>query len=655
MAGEIRPVIGELPSGTTSGIFGQRGLLLSDGIARVAPVELRVRRADERTIAVLARGLGIRDVTARVLIARGVVELPVAQRYLAPRLGELRPPVGLAGFERGVARIAAAVLAGEVIGVFGDYDVDGVTTAALLTSFLRSVGARVEPAVAHREQGYGFSPEVAASLLARGAQLIITGDCGTSDLDAIAVARARGIDVVIIDHHTVPPAPAEAIGDAGVPSHPAYALINPYCHDSRFPFRGLASVGLAFYVAGAVRTALRKAGHFAERAEPDVRELLDLVALGTIADLVPLTDENRTLVHHGLLRLTARSRPGIAALLAGMEVAADAAVDEKLVSWKLAPRLNAPGRLGPAEPSLAVLLADVAEAAERAAAVESANAARRTIQDQVYAEALELLGDGDPGPAIVLGKAGWPSGVVGIIAAKLVDLWQRPAFVVGIDATTSVGRGSARTAGGVDLYQALRGAAAHLDRYGGHAAAAGFSIRADRPEWLGELRGALTSSVNALAQGTGPVASGPGLEVDAELPLSHVTPRLVRELEQLGPFGQGNPVPKLLVRSAIVLVARWVGDGSHLQLTLGDGRGVERRAIFFRASSRPGLGDGALAEGQRVHVVFTPSLSVWNGRERIDLEVVEIIPVAAANASASAQGAMTAASPIPFEPDRLPS
>lgn len=577
-------------------------------------MEFRVRRADERTIAVLARGLGIRDITARVLIARGVSELEVARRHVAPKLSELRPPAGLSGFEKGVARIAEAVRRGEVIGVFGDYDVDGVTTAALLTSFLRAVGARVEAQVAHRDQGYGFSPEVAAALLERGAQLLITGDCGTSDLDAIALAQGRGVDVVIIDHHTVPPAPAETVGD-GCSAHPAYALINPFCHDSRFPFRGMASVGLAFYVAASVRTALKRAGHFASRPEPDVRELLDLVALGTIADLVPLTDENRILVHHGLARLTARSRPGVAALLAAMAVAADAVVDEKLVSWKLAPRLNAPGRLGPAEPSLQVLLADAASAAELAAAVEQANQARRAVQDQVYSEALELLGDGDPGPAIVLAKEGWPSGVVGIIAAKLVDRWQRPAFVVGIDAATAQGRGSARTAGGVDLYQALRGAAEHLERYGGHAAAAGFSVRAEQVE---ALRAALASSVTQLAQGSGPVAADGVADVDAELSLSQVTPRLVRELEQLGPFGQANPVPRLLVRAALVLVARRVGDGSHLQLTLGDGRGVERRGIFFRA------GELEVREGDRVDAVFTPSISVWNGRERIDLELVDV-------------------------------
>lgn len=581
----------------------------------------RVRRHDERAIAALARGLGVSDIAARVLLARGVSELGAARTFVQPRLGELRPPAGLSGFERGVARIADAVCAGQTIGVFGDYDVDGVTTTALLTSFLRSVGARVEAQVAHREQGYGFSPEVAEALLARGAGLLVTGDCGTSDLAAIELARGRGVDVVVIDHHTVPAAEVE---------HPAYALINPFCADSVFPFRGLASVGLAFYVAGGVRTRLRQLGHFAAgRAEPDVRELLDLVALGTIADLVPLTDENRVLVSHGLRRLGARARPGLAALLTAMGHAADAPIDEKLVSWRLAPRLNAPGRLGPAEPALALLLADAAAAGAHAALVEEANTRRRAVQDQVYAEALALLGDTQPGPAVVLGKEGWPAGVVGVVAAKLVDQWQRPAFVVGVDPATGEGRGSARTVGGVDLYRALHGAAPQLARYGGHAAAAGFSVRADRPRWLEELREALCEQVAAqqvataaaLAQGSGPVATSIGDEpqwVDAEVPLARVTLQLVRELELLAPFGQGNPTPRLLVRDAVVVASRRVGDGSHLQLTLGDGRGSERRAIFFRAGER------ALEQGQRVDVVFTPQASVWNGRERLDLEISQI-------------------------------
>ncbi|MBK7540210.1 MAG: hypothetical protein IPI49_33630 [Myxococcales bacterium] len=255
---------------------------------------------------------------------------PPRGSLVTPRLGELRPPAGLAGFERGVGRIAAAVTAGHAIGVFGDYDVDGVTTAALLTSRSCVRWGRTWVQVAHREQGYGFSVEVAQELLARGAQLIITGDCGTSDLAALELvgiaARGRG------DHRS-PPCRRRDKG-----AHPSYALINPLCGDSTFPFRGVASVGLAFYVIGAVRTKLRQLGHFTARglAEPDVRDLLDLVALGTIADLVPLTDENRILVTHGLKRLAARARPGLAALLAQMEIAADAVLDEKLVSWRLA-------------------------------------------------------------------------------------------------------------------------------------------------------------------------------------------------------------------------------------------------------------------------------------------------------------------------------
>lgn len=630
------------------------------------PQQLLVRRADERAIAALARGLGVSDITARVLLARGIRESADARRFLAPRLGELRPPVGLAGFERGVERIAHAVRAGEPIAVFGDYDVDGVTTAALLTTFLRSVGASVLTQVAHREQGYGFSPEVASTLLGRGARLIVVGDCGTSDVPALELAASQQVDVVVIDHHTVPAHGAE---------HPSYALINPYREDSSFPFRGLASVGLAFYVAGAVRTRLRQLGHFAERVEPDVRELLDLVALGTIADLVPLTDENRILVAHGLRALANRGRPGLAALLSTIGVApaggpaggqaGGPAIDEQLVSWRLAPRLNAPGRLGAAAPALALLLAEPEAAEACAAAIEEANTQRRAAQDRMYAEALELLGADEPGPVIVLGKEGWPSGVAGIIAAKLVDKWQRPAFVIGIDAATGVGRGSARTAGGVNLYQALAGAAHCLSRFGGHAAAAGFSIDTSTPSWEGLLREALTASVAAqrssLAQGSGPISAagvsavaasavaasvqGADLEepaepsADAELPLARLTPALARELAQLAPFGQGNPAPRLLVRDALVVSARRVGDGSHLQLTLGDGRGAERRAIYFRA------GEIEVAAGQRVDCLFGPALSEWNGRERVELHVAALV-VAPLEADARALGREDAGAPL---------
>jgi single-stranded-DNA-specific exonuclease len=511
---------------------------------------------------------------------------------------------------RAVGRIADAVIAGQRIGVFGDYDVDGVTTAALLTAFLRSVGATVEVAVARRDAGYGFTPAAAADFAARGCDVIVTGDCGTSDLEALAVAAAHGIDVIVVDHHTVP-----AAGDA----HPAYALVNPHRADSTFPFRGMASVGLAFYVAAAVRTELRDRRYFERsversgRTEPDVRELLDLVALGTIADLVPLASENRILTALGLRRLQSRARPGIAALLAAAGVSEEREVDARTVAWKLAPRINAPGRLGAAMPSLELLLADAGSAAERAQSLETANTERRAIQDRVMAEAIELLGDRDPGAAVVIAGEGWPSGVVGIVAAKLVDRYQRPAFVVGIDAETGIGRGSARTAGGVNLYRALSEAAPWLDRYGGHAAAAGFTVRRESVAALGESLGAACAR---LAAGSGPVATG--REVDAEVRLADVDERLAEELAGLGPFGQDNPSPVLVTRNVRVSAARRVGDGSHLKLTLEDDRSTTRTAIGFQ------LGDREVDVGARVDLAFVPTISTWQGRRSAELELSDL-------------------------------
>ncbi|MCB9565261.1 MAG: DHH family phosphoesterase, partial [Kofleriaceae bacterium] len=425
---------------------------------------MRVRDVDLEAVARLQAALRVRPATARCLAGRGVGEPDDARRYLEPRLGGLRRPEGLAGFHDAVERVVRAVVTGERVGVFGDYDVDGVTTAALFTSFLGAVGVAVEARVARRDAGYGFGEADAAHFAATGCQLVITGDCGTSDLVAVAAARAAGMDVVVVDHHTVPPADTP---------HPANVLVNPFRADSTFPFRGLASVGLAFYLVAAVRTRLDEQGWFEgarAASRPDVRELLDLVALGTVADLVPLRGENRILARFGIERLASGPRPGVAALLRSAGVDPMRPIDERTVAWKLAPRLNAPGRLGDADPSLRLLLAPADQADRWATALEEANASRRELQDRVLEEALGMLDGHEPGPAIVVAGRGWPAGVVGIVAAKLVDLYRRPSFVVAIDPDTGVGRGSARTAGGVDLYRALAACAPRMVRFGGHAA-----------------------------------------------------------------------------------------------------------------------------------------------------------------------------------------
>ena len=561
----------------------------------------------------------VRPATARCLVARGIVEPGDAQGFIDPRLAALRPPAGLAGLSRAVGRIADAVMANQKIGVFGDYDVDGVTSAALLTSFLRDAGGTVEVAVARRDAGYGFTPAAAADFADRGCQLIITGDCGTSDHDAIATAATFGIEVIVVDHHTVPAPNAD-----GELIHPALALVNPFRADSTFPFRGMASVGLMFYVSAAVRTELRERGHFrATGREPDVRELLDLVALGTIADLVPLTAENRILTALGLRRLQSRARPGVAALLAAAGVSFERPVDAATVAWKLAPRINAPGRLGAAEPSLSLLLSDADSAPARAQALEDANVERRAIQERVVAEAIERierserLGESGSGPAIVIAGDGWPAGVVGIVAAKLVDRYQRPAFVIGVDPATGIGRGSARTCNGVDLYRALCAAASDsgcMGRFGGHAAAAGFTVTRDSIPAVCE---AITHACAKLASGSGPTPIG--REIDAEVPLAEVDERLAQELAGLGPFGQHNPSPVLVTRNARVTAARRVGDGSHLKLTLEDERtSATRSAIGFK------LGDRPIDVGHHVDLAFLPTISIFQGRRSAEMELLDI-------------------------------
>jgi single-stranded-DNA-specific exonuclease len=403
--------------------------------------------------------------------------------------------------------------------------------------------------------------------------------------------------------------------------HPALALVNPHRADSSFPFRGMASVGLAFYLVAAIRTRLEADGWFKARPRPDVRDLLDLVALGTIADLVPLRGENRILAAAGLRQLEARPRPGIAALAAAAGLDPGKPLDARAVSWKLAPRLNAPGRLGAAAPALELLLADEATALARASAVEEANAARRTAQDRVMEQAMAAL-ESDPalanGPAIVLAARGWPPGVVGIVAAKLVDRTGKPAFVIGVG-DDGIGRGSARApdpddgaTGRIDLYGALAACAPMLERFGGHAGAAGLTVREDQ---VPALREALGAAVARFAEGSGPVSAPP---CDAEVALAEVDEPLCTELAALAPFGQDNAPPRLVARGLRVESTRKVGDGSHLKLEVTDARGTVRGAIAFgQAAADPGA-------GATIDVAFTPSVSEWKGTKRVELEVASL-------------------------------
>ncbi|HVZ72193.1 MAG TPA: single-stranded-DNA-specific exonuclease RecJ [Polyangia bacterium] len=541
----------------------------------------------------------VRPLTARLLVGRGFQDAERATRFLAPKLGDLRPPTGMADLEKALDRLIAALGAGETIGVFGDYDVDGVTTAAVLTTTFRALGATVVPRCASRDAGYGLGEADVARFAADGCTVLVTGDLGTSDHDALRAARAAGLDAIVIDHHQIPEG-----------ASPAFALINPRRADDAFPFKGLASCGVAFYLAAALRTRLRDTSAAAAAFDP--RDLLDLVALGTIADVVPLVDENRILVAQGLRVLTTRKRPAIGALAAVAEI--DEASGRPLtahdVSFRLAPRLNAAGRLGEAQLSLDLLLApDAKTAARLAAELQDRNTERQRIQEIVWAEAAAAAAEQEHEAAIVVGAEGWHPGIVGIIAARLVDRYARPAVVVGFRKGATEGRGSARTVPGFDLFKALATCAAHLDRFGGHAAAAGMSVAAPALE---AFRRAFVGAVADQAQ----TRAAPAVRVDAFVSLGDLDVSFAEELARLQPFGAANAEPIFGLRGLTTHATRTVGQG-HLQLTLGDDATVGEAIAFGMADRDPG-------SGSRVDLLATAELDTFRGTRRARLKVREL-------------------------------
>ena len=543
---------------------------------------------DEGLIAALAVAAGIRPLTAAILLGRGVSDAGLAARFLSPRLADLRRPEGMADLEPTLTRLTTALAARERIAVFGDYDVDGVTTAAVLATTLRALGGEVIARVASRRAGYGVGPDDVARFADEGCRVLVTGDCGTSDHEALAMCRQRGIDAIVIDHHQVP------LGESL-----AFALINPHRADDRFPFKGLASCGVAFYLAAALRTRLGAgAGAF------DPRELLDLVALGTIADLVPLIDENRILVSAGLRVASERKRPGLKALTLLARIP-EGPIRAEDVSFRLAPRLNAAGRLGEAQLALDLLLAtDDATASRLADELDERNRQRQVIQEQVWTEALIACEPFETAAALVVGAEGWHPGVVGIIAAKLVDKFARPAIVIGFE--QGQGRGSARTIPGFNLYEALAGCAQHLGKFGGHAAAAGMSLSLDaldgfRRAFVGEAERRIGSTER------------PPVQVDAVVELGDLDTHTAEELGRLAPFGAANAEPLLALAGVTAESTRLVGQG-HLQITLRH-RGATGDAIAF------GMADRDPGKGASVDLVASAELDTFRGNRRTRLKV----------------------------------
>lgn len=493
----------------------------------------------------LARDLGLLPVTAQLLAARGWVDPEAADRFLRAPLETLTPPSRLPGLPEAARVVWESARQGRRITVYGDFDADGVCATAVLVRGLRALGVHAEAYVPHRlHEGYGLHAEAVRRLAESGTGCLVAVDCGVGALSEVALAKHLGMAVVVVDHHEPPPV---------LPA--ADAVVDPKVADLPYPFRGYCASGLAWQLVAALRAL---AGALA------TEELLELAAVGTVADVVPLVDDNRVIVRHGLRRLAEAPVVGLRALLraAGLE----APVDADDVAWRLAPRLNAAGRVDTAHTALKLLLTDdPQEAQELAAQLERHNAHRQRLHDHALGQALaavETEGLADR-PGIVVWGEGWHPGVVGLVAGKLREAYWRPAVALAVEGDKA--RGSARGTPEVDLVEVLGECAALLDRFGGHAAAAGLELPAHR---LGEFRRRFEEAVSARVC---PDRLVPELVVEAQVELADITDRLVEELSRLEPYGAGNPRPVLAVRGLRPLeVAVW-GTGEHLWLRVCDG------------------------------------------------------------------------------------
>ena len=573
-------------------------------------------RASARALSIVQRH-GMPELLARVLAARDVDPEDV-EAFLDPTVKRLMPdPDRLMDMGAAAARIADAVTRGEQVAIFGDYDVDGATAAALLARFLRAGG--LDPIIHIPDrlfEGYGPNVEAVQSLAQRGARLLVAVDCGTTSHEPLEAARRLGLDVVVIDHH---------LADERLP--PAHAVVNPNRLDDLSGLGHLAAVGLVFMTIVAVNRVLRTRGFWsAQRSEPDLLGFLDLVALGTVADVVALKGLNRAFVVKGLIAMRRREGIGLTALMDAARLAGPP--EPWHLGFLLGPRINAGGRIGRADLGARLLLTDdPVEAATIAAELDRLNRERQTIEQvtlaEAEAEATAALGLEEKGAVVVTAAPGWHPGVVGLVAARLRERFGRPAFAIALDAS-GTGTGSGRSIPGVDIGHAIRRAVADglLVKGGGHAMAAGVTIARDR---LTAFRAYLEDTLGAAVEAA---RAEDVLMIDGALSAKGATPELVATIARAGPYGAGNAEPVFALPSHTIAYAEEAQ--AHVRVRLKSGDGTFLSAIAFRAAGQR-LGQALLNQrGNPVHVAGALAVDRWQGAERVQLRVCDLAPVAGA-------------------------
>ncbi len=568
---------------------------------------------DDDGVRRLASAAQIPPVIARLLWNRNVRDPASAKHFLASPMTDLHPPELLPGIPEASVRIWAAVQARRKIVVYGDYDVDGTTGTSILLSLLQKLGADVGYYVPHRlDEGYGLNADAVRKLAGEGKQLLITVDCGIGSVAEALVARAVGIELIITDHHEM----KETLPAADV-------LVHPRLPGSRYPFGELSGAGVAFKLAWAIAQRASNA----DRVLPELREalldLLGLAALGLVADVVPLRDENRVIVKHGLKRLVARPSIGVRALLTAAGFAEDKPVRAEDVSFRLAPRINAAGRLGYAGFVVELLTTTNRKKAEEIATyLESQNGERQTIERKIVKEAKELVEAGgfDTAPAIVLGSTDWHPGVVGIVAGRMAEFYARPTLIVALKEGDAASAGSGRSVVGFALHEALMACDDVLLGHGGHAAAAGFRVA---PTRLDELRERFCAAVMAVFPDGLPK---PRLRLDAEIPLGALSYGLMKDIDRLEPYGANNPRPRFLASGLkIEGEPRKIGVGErHLSFRVRQGQSIVRCVAFGFADRI----DELMSGGGDCSLAFTPKVNEWQGRTSVEIEVVDFRPTA---------------------------
>jgi len=557
----------------------------------------------------IAQRTDLSEIVSRIVAGRGV-GLDEAETFLNPTIRDLMPdPSTLTAMDRLVERLARAVSAGERIALFGDYDVDGACSCALMSRYLNALGLTPQVYIPDRIfEGYG--PNVAAidKLIDAGATLIITLDCGTVSDAPIAHARSRGVDVLVIDHH---------LSDFELPE--AVAIVNPNRPDDVSGLGYLCAAGVTFMVLVAMNRELRNRG---QGRLPDLMAMLDLVALATVCDVVPLKGLNRAFVLRGLEVARLGSNRGISALALAARI--NGPLNPYHLGFLIGPRINAGGRIGDAALGTRLLtLDDEHEALAIAARLDELNTERQRIEVEAVEEATRVaeaeIGNGEGPPVLVLASENWHAGVVGLIAARLRERFERPAFALAIS-PDGTGTGSGRSMPGVDLGRAVIDAveAGLIPKGGGHAMAAGVTVR---PGQLGPFRAHMAQ---ALAGQVATARAATALSVDAALTARGATPAFVHDFERAGPFGSGNPTPIFVFPAHKAKYAEIVGQGGHVRFTLASDDGAKLKGIAFRAAGQP-IGDMLLAGNDTpLHIAGTLGIDHWQGREQVQIRVADV-------------------------------